>query len=208
MEEVLDLYEQPYDEQQPVVCFDEKGVGLHRDVRPPQPGAPGQAERVDYEYVPAGSANLFVMVEPLAGWRHVEVRTRRTKQDYAACLRYLADERYPQAHKIRLVQDNLNTHLAASLYEAFPPAEARRLARRFEFHYTPKHASWLNMAEIEISIFTRGCLSARVPDEATLCQRVAVLEAERNQKRASIHWRFTTQDARSKLARLYPIREC
>lgn len=205
MEEVLDLYEQPYDEQQPVVCLDEKGVGLHRDVRPTQPGVPGQPERVDYEYVPQGSANLFVMVEPLAGWRHVEVRTHRTKQDYAACLRYLAEVRYPAAQKIRLVQDNLNTHLAASLYEAFPPEQARRLARRFEFHYTPKHASWLNMAEIEISIFARGCLSRRVADEAALTERVAALEAERNRQQATIQWRFTAHEARRKLARLYPV---
>ena len=205
MEDVLELYAQPYDAQQPVVCLDERGVGLHREVRPPQPGAPGQPERVDYEYVPQGSANLFVMVEPLAGWRHVQVRTRRTKRDYAECLHYLAEVRYPEAKTIRLVQDNLNTHLAASLYEVFAPAEARRLARRFEFHYTPKHASWLNMAEIEISIFTRGCLSQRVADEAALAQRVAALEAERNQSQALIQWRFTTHQARGKLARLYPI---
>ena len=203
----MDLYEHPYDAQQPVVCFDEKGVGLHRAVRPPQPGAPGQPERVDYEYEPAGSANLFVMVEPLAGWRHVEVRTRRTKQDYAACLRYLAEVRYPAASNIRLVQDNLNTHLAASLYEAFAPAEARRLARRFAFPDTPNHASWLNMAEIPISSVTRGCLSHRVADVAALAERVAALEAERNRQQATIQWRFTAPQARRKLARLYPIQQ-
>jgi hypothetical protein len=160
---------------------------------------------VDYEYVPQGSANLFVMVEPLAGWRHVEIRTHRTKRDYAACLHYLAEVRYPEASKIRLVQDNLNTHLAAFLYEAFPPEAARRLARRFEFHYTPKHASWLNMAEIEISIFARGCLSRRVADESTLTERVAALETERNRQQATIQWRFTAHEARHKLARLYPV---
>lgn len=207
MEDVLDLYEQPYDAQQPVVCFDEKFVLLHADARQAVPVAPGQPERRDYEYVRAGSTNLFVMVEPLAGWRHVEIRPRRTKQDYAACLRWLADERYPQATRIRLVQDNLNTHLLASLYEAFPPAEARRLAQRFEVHYTPKHASWLNMAEIEIGIFTQGCLSRRVPDEAALQERVGALEAERNAHQATIHWRFTSGQARCKLARLYPIRQ-
>lgn len=207
MEDVLDLYAQPYDAECPVVCFDEKFVLLHADARPPVPVAPGQPERRDYEYVRQGSTNLFVMVEPLAGWRHVQMRPRRTKQDYAACLQWLADERYPAAKRIRLVQDNLNTHLLASLYETFPPAEARRLARRFEVHYTPKHASWLNMAEIEIAIFTQGCLRRRVPDEATLQERVQALEAERNTQHATIHWRFTSTEARTKLAHLYPIRQ-
>jgi hypothetical protein len=207
MEDVLDLYAQPYAAEQPVVCFDEKFVLLHADAHPTQPVAPGVPERVDYEYVRAGSANLFFFVEPLSGWRHVSIRARRTRQDYAECLRYLADERYPAAQKIRLVQDNLNTHLTAALYETFVPSEARRIARRFEFHYTPKHASWLNMAEIEIGIFERGCLRQRCPDVATLEQRIGALEAERNAAACTIHWRFTTCKARQKLAHLYPIEQ-
>jgi len=207
MEDVLDLYAQPYDAQYPTVCFDEKFVLLHADAHPTQPVAPGVPERVDYEYVRQGNANLFFFVEPLAGWRHVALSARRTKQDYAECLRYLAEERYPAAHKIRLVQDNLNTHLAASLYETFAPTRARQIARRFEFHYTPKHASWLNMAEIEIGIFERGCLRHRVADVATLEQRIGTLEAERNAAGCTIQWRFTAQEARRKLAHLYPIEQ-
>lgn len=207
MEDVLDLYEQPYEAALPVVCFDEKFVLLHADAHPTQPVAPGVPERVDYEYQRQGSANLFFFIEPLAGWRHVSIRARRTKQDYAECLRYLAEERYPEAQKIRLVQDNLNTHLAAALYETFAPSLARQIARRFEFHYTPKHASWLNMAELEIGIFQRGCLRQRVSDSVTLEQRIGALEAERNAARCTIQWRFTAQDARRKLAHLYPIEQ-
>jgi hypothetical protein len=207
MEEVLNVYAAPGDARLPVGCFDEKFVLLHTDARPSQPVTPGRAERVDYEYVRQGSANLFFFVEPLAGWRHVLLSARRTKQDYAQALRWLADERYPQAARIRLVQDNLNTHLAASLYETFVPSEARRLTQRFEFHYTPKHASRLNRAEIEINIFTRQCLTHRVADEAeaTLRQRIEALEAERNAARCTIQWRFTAPEARHKLVRLYPI---
>jgi hypothetical protein len=155
MEEVLDLYAEPYDPARPLVCFDEKPVLLHADVRPALPVRPGQPARQDYEYVRLGQVNLFFVVEPLAGWRHVLLTERRTRLDYAHCLRWLVDVAYAEAQVIRLVQDHLNTHSAASLYEAFPPAEARR---KLEFHFTPKHARWLNMAEIEISIFERGCL--------------------------------------------------
>jgi DDE superfamily endonuclease len=153
----------------------------------------------------SGAANLFVMVEPLAGWRHVTVTDRRTKRDYAAVLRYLVEERYPDADYICVVQDNLNTHTAGALYEAFPPAQARRILARLEFHYTPKHGSWLNQAEIEISIFERGCLSRPVPTTAVLKQRVAALETERNARQASIAWQFTNRQARAKLKNLYPV---
>jgi hypothetical protein len=204
MEDVLTVYELPYDADYPQVCLDEKLVTLHADVVEPWPVQPGQAERVDYEYERLGTANLFVMVEPLAGYRHVEVTERRTAVDYARQLQWLADVRYPNAKKIRLVQDNLNTHRLANLYLVFPPAEARRLAERFEIHYTPTHGSWLNMAEIEIGLFERGCLGRRVPDRTALGQRIAALETERNSRQAMIHWRFTVNDARSRLSRLYP----
>jgi hypothetical protein len=204
MEDVLTVYEQPYDEDYPQVCLDEKLVTLHGDVVDPLPMQPGRAERVDYEYERVGTANLFVMVERLAGYRHVEVTERRTAVDYVHQLQWLADVRYPHARKIRLVQDNLNTHHLANLYLVFPPDEARRLAARFEIHHTPTHASWLNMAEIEIGIFERGCLRKRVPSLAVLRQRIAALETERNAAHATINWRFTTGDARVRLARLYP----
>jgi hypothetical protein len=204
MEDVLELYEAPYDPVQPTVCFDEKPVVLHADVRPTLPVAPGRPERRDYEYEREGTANLFVMVEPLAGWRHIEVTERRTKADYARCLQWLVDVAYPRATTIRLVQDNLNTHVPSALYETFPPEEARRILRKLEFHYTPKHGSWLNMAEIEISIIERGCLSRPVGDVPTLHQRVEALEAERNGQRRTIRWQFTVQEARVKLHALYP----
>lgn len=207
MEDVLTVYEQPYDEAYPQVCLDEKLVTLHGDVVDPLPVKPGYPQRVDYEYERVGTANLFVMVERLSGYRHVEVTQRRTAVDYAHQLQWLADVRYPQAKKIRLVQDNLNTHHLANLYLVFPPEEARRLIERFEVHYTPTHASWLNMAEIEIGIFERGCLRRRVPSLAVLRQRIAALETERNAIQATINWRFTTGDARVRLARLYPTLE-
>lgn len=207
MEDVLSLYEQAYDADYPQVCLDEKLVTLHGDVVDPLPVQPGYPERVDYEYERIGTANLFVMVERLSGYRHVAVTQRRTAVDYAHQLQWLADVRYPHAKKIRLVQDNLNTHRLANLYRVFPPDEARRLSERFEVHSTPTHASWLNMAEIEIGIFERGCLRRRVPSLEVLCQRVAALEAERNAAHATIHWRFTTGDARVRLARLYPALE-
>ena len=207
MEDVLTLYEQPYDAAYPQVCLDEKLVTLHGDVADPLPVKPGYPERVDYEYERVGTANLFVMIERLSGYRHVAVTERRTAVDYAYQLQWLADVRYPQATKIRLVQDNLNTHRLANLYLVFPPEEARRLTERFEVHYTPNHASWLNMAEIEIGIFERGCLRRRVPSLDVLRQRVTALEAERNSAQATINWRFTTGDARVRLARLYPTLE-
>jgi hypothetical protein len=207
MEDVLVLYEMPYDARYPTVCLDEKPVVLHAEVREGLPPKPGQVERRDYEYDRHGTANLFVMVEPLAGWRHVAVTEHRTKQDYAECLRYLVEERCPAAERIYLVQDNLNTHTAGALYETFPPAQARTILDRLEFHPTPKHGSWLNQAEIEISVFERGCLARPVPDIATLQQRVQALEAERNARRATIDWQFTARQARIKLKRLYPAVE-
>ncbi len=204
MEDVLTTYELPYDADYPQVCLDEKLVTLHADVVEPLPVQPGQPERVDYEYERLGTANLFVMVERLTGYRHVEVTARRTAEDYARQLQWLANVRYPDAKKIRLVQDNLNTHRLANLYLVFPPEEARRLVERFELHYTPTHGSWLDMAEVEIGIFERGCLGKRVASVDELKRRVAALEAERNAAHATIDWRFTTTDARTKLARLYP----
>ena len=204
MEDVLTTYALPYDADYPRVCLDEKLVTLHADVVAPLSLQPGQAERFDYEYERVGTANLFVMVEPLAGDRHVAVTARRTAEDYARQWQWLADVRYPNAKKICLVQDNLNTHRLANLYLVFTPAEARRLAERFELHYTPTHGSWLNMAEIEIGIFERGCLGKRLASVDELTQRVAALEAERNTVHATINWRFTANDARIKLARLYP----
>jgi hypothetical protein len=174
------------------------------DVRPPELMEPGQAERVDYEYERLGTANLFFFVEPLRGWRHVEMTEHRTKLDYAHCIQWLVDSVYPHAEYVRIVQDNLNTHTAAALYEAFPAAETRCILQRVEFHYTPKHGSWLNMAEIEISIFARGCLSRRVASLQDLRQRFGTLEAQRNTQHRTISWRFTSHDARVKLSDLYP----
>jgi len=207
MEDVLDLYEEEYDPQYPTVCLDEKPVVLHADVQPPVPVAPGRPERVDYEYERKGTRNLFVVVEPLAGWRHVEVTSQRTMQEYAKVVRWLVDEVYPHAEYVRLVQDNLNTHTAAALYETSPPAEARRILQRLEFHYTPKHGSWLNMAEIEIAILERVALSRRLADEAALRRQVLAVETDRNAQRRSIGWQFTSRDARHKLERLYPVKE-
>jgi hypothetical protein len=205
MEEILDLYEEEYAPRYPTVCFDEKLVAPSADVRPAEPMKPGQGERIDYEYERLGTANLFFFVEPLSGWRHVEMTERRTQIDYAHCIRWVVDLVYPHAEYIRIVQDNLNTHTPAALYEAFEPAEARRIWQRVEFHSTPKHGSWLTMAEIEISIFARGCLSRRVQSMQDLRQRIATLEAERNAQRCTISWRFTCNDARDILHDLYPI---
>jgi hypothetical protein len=204
MEDVLALYALPYDRRYPTVCLDEKPVVLHADVRPGLPLAPGHVECRDYEYERHGTANLFMLVEPLAGWRHISLTEHRTKRDYAEVLRYLVEERYPDADYICVVQDNLNTHTAGALYETFPPKPARHILSRLEFHYPPKHGSWLNQAEIEISIFERGCLSRRVADKATLEQRVMSLEIERNDRRATIDWQFTNRQARVKLKKRYP----
>jgi hypothetical protein len=204
MEDVLDLYEQAYDAKRPVVCFDEKSVQLVAETRVPLPVGPGRPQRYDYEYERRGTANAFMMVEPLGGWRHVAVTERRTRLDFAAQMKELADVHYPEAEQIRVVMDNLNTHKAASLYEAFPPAEARRLLRRFEFHYTPKHASWLDMAEIELSVFTSQCLNRRIPDRESLERDTLAWERQRNQAGIPVKWRFTLQNARTTLLHLYP----
>ena len=203
MEDVLDLYGEPCGPQRPVVCFDESSTQLLADVREPLPAQPGRPRREDYEYRREGTRNLFMFCEPKAGWRHVAITERRTKEDFARQMRWLVDEAYPDVPVIRLVLDNLNTHRKASLYEAFPPDEARRIAKRLEFHYTPKHGSWLNMAEIEFSVFSRSCLRQRLPGGESLCREVHALELERNEAQARINWRFSIQDARTKLQRLY-----
>jgi transposase len=205
MEDVLDVYERPYDSRRPVVCVDESNKTLHTTPHGSLPVEPGQAQRQDYEYKRNGTLNLFMAVEPLIGKRSVSVTDRRTKQDFAEFLRYLSDEVYLQAETIILVTDNLNTHSPACLYERFEPAEARRLAQRFEWHYTPEHGSWLNMAEIELSVLSRQCLSRRMPDKRTLAIEVSAWERDRNNVKVQIDWQFTTEDARIKLKRLYPV---
>ena len=205
MEDVLDLYAEPYDPDRPVVCFDETSTQLLADTRPPIPVQPGQPRRQDYEYRRAGTRNIFLTCEPLAGWRHVAITERRTMEDFAHQMRWLVDEAYPDASVVRVVLDNLNTHRMASLYETFPAAEARRIVRRLEFHHTPKHASWLNMAEIEFSVLTRACLQGRNPDETALQRAINAYEVQRNASKATINWRFSTREARTKLHRLYPF---
>ena len=203
MEDVLDLYHEACDPERPVVCFDETSRQLVEDVRPPIKAKPGRVERYDTEYQRNGTRNLFMFCEPKGGWRHVEVTERRTAVDFAHQMRWLVDQAYPHARVVRLVLDNLNTHKLGSLYEAFGASEARRIAKRLEFHHTPTHGSWLNMAEIELSVFSRQCLNRRVGDEV-LRREVAALERERNDAGAVIDWRFSTQDARSKLQHIYP----
>jgi len=204
MEDVLNLYHEPYDPLYPVVCFDETSKQLVSETRVTLPPGPGQVARYDYEYRRNGVRNLFMFFEPLRGWRHVKVTERRTKVDWAYCMKQLVDEFYPEAVRIRVVQDQLNTHNPSVLYEAFEPQEARRLLDRLEFHYTPKHGSWLNMAEIEFSALSRQCLDQRIPDETTLQLEVAAWEEDRNAHGTKVDWRFTTQDARIKLKHLYP----
>jgi hypothetical protein len=204
MEDVLEVYARPYNPARPVVCFDEKSKQLLEEVRPSLPALPGKVAKEDYEYQRNGTRNLFVMVEPLAGWRKLEVTARRTRQDYAHQMKWLVDERYAEAEVVVVVQDNLNTHDGGSLYETFPPEEAERILKKLEFHFTPKHGSWLNMAEIELSVFERQCLSRRIGDEATLKKEVALEEAERNRCKAKINWQFTTVKARQKMQRVYP----
>jgi hypothetical protein len=203
MEHILDLYELPYNPLRPMVCFDETSKQLIEETRLPLPASPGQVLRYDYEYTRHGTRNLFLFFEPLAGWRHVEVTQRRTQLDFAHQMRWLVDVAYPDAECIEVVLDNLNTHTYAALYEAFEPAEARRIARKLAFHYTPAHASWLNMAEIEFSVVMRK-LGSRVPDEEALKRKVKAIEASRNQAHSSVEWQFTSDDARIKLKRLYP----
>lgn len=205
MEDVLAVYQRPYDANRPQVCLDEIQKALRSTPRGIIPRQPGQPEREDYEYKRAGKCALFLAVEPLAGRRHVWVRSQRTKLDCAEVLRDLVDVIYPEVDKIVLVVDNLNIHHPACLYERFPPAEARRIAERIEWHYTPEHASWLNIAEIELSVLKRQCLRSRQPDMETVREKVASWQAQRNGSQATIDWRFTTADARIKLKRLYPV---
>lgn len=204
MEDVLEVYTRPYDPRFPVLGMDELSKQLIAEARLPQPAAPGQPARFDNEYRRNGVRNLFLAVEPLAGYRCIEVTEQRTRRDWALFLRHLADDVYAAAERIVVVLDNLNTHGPASFYEAFPPAEARRLTQRFEFHYTPTHGSWLNVAEIDLSILARQCLNRRIPDAETLEREVAAWVADRNAATSTIDWRFTTEDARIKLKRLYP----
>jgi hypothetical protein len=204
MEDVLDVYTRPYDAKRPQVCMDEASTQLLRDARAPLPARPGQPERVDYEYERGGVMNLFLFCEPLQGRRWVDATERRTKVDWAHQVKDLLDERYPDAERVVLVLDNLNTHGPGSLYQAFPPAEAKRLADKLEIHHTPKHGSWLNLAEIELSVLSRQCLNRRVPDSATLSTEVAAWAERRNAAGGTVDWRFTTADARIKLKRLYP----
>ena len=204
---MLEVYKRPYDPKRPVVCLDETSKQLIGEVRTPVPAVPGQVAHYDCEYVRNGVANIFMIFEPLAGQRDVEVTDRRTKKDYAECLRKLSDEMYPDAEMIVLVQDNLNTHTPASLYEAFEPTEAKRLAERFEWHYTPKHGSWLDMAEIELGILGRQCLSQRIDNINDLRRQAEAWEKSRDRAAVKVNWQFTTQDARIKLRRLYPSME-
>ena len=204
MEDVLEVYHRPYDEERPLVALDEASKQLVGEVVQPLPPEPGQPERFDYEYVRNGTANLFMVSEPLLGWRGVSVTARRTAKDFAEVLRWLAEELHPEAEKVVLVMDNLNTHKLASLYEAFPPEQARRIAERLEIHHTPKHGSWLNVAEIELSVLARQCLERRIESAEELVREVSAWEEERNERGAPIRWRFTTAEARIKLRRLYP----
>lgn len=204
MEDILDVYQQPYDPQRPVVCFDDKSKELHGTPSGALPPKPGKTACQDYEYERNGTCNLFLAVEPLRGRRRVQVTARRTAVDVAEFLRQLVDEDYPDAKQIRLVSDNLNTHTVACLYERFAPAEARRIASKLEWHYTPEHGSWLNVAEVELSVLGRQCLNRRIADVDTVVREVAAWEQERNTAQMTIDWQFTTADARVKLKRLYP----
>jgi transposase len=205
MEDVLDVYQRPYDPRRPVVCLDEVSKELHSTPRGSLTLEPGQPRREDYEYERHGVVNLFLAVEPLRGWRQVRVTDRRTKRDFAEQLRLLADEDFPDAQVIVLVVDNLNTHGPGALYERFEPEEAHRLAAKFEWHYTPEHASWLNVAECELSVLSHQCLARRIPDRETMVREVMAWETRRNQCCAKVNWQFTTADARIKLRRLYPV---
>jgi len=204
MEDVLEVYHRDFDPKRPVVCMDETSKQLVSETRVPVSAAPGRVERVDYEYERKGTANLFMVTEPLAGQRRVKVTQRRTAVDFAELIREIVDEWYPAAKKIVLVMDNLNTHRPASLYEAFPPAEARRLMEKLEIHYTPKHGSWLNIAEIELGILSRQCLDRRIGSVEFLKKEVATWQRQRNRTCGTVDWQFTTKDARKKLKRLYP----
>jgi len=207
MEDVLDVYHRPYDEKRPVVAVDEASKQLVGEAVQPIPAQPGQPERFDYEYVRNGTANLFMISEPLVGWRHVMVTERRTAKDFAEVVRWLAEDVYPEAERVVLVMDNLNTHKLASLYEAFEPEQARRIAERIEVHHTPRHGSWLNVAEIELSVLSRQCLDRRIESVDELREELEPWYEERNDRAVGVKWRFTTADARIKLRRLYPAIE-
>jgi DDE superfamily endonuclease len=204
MEDVLDLYAEPASAAAPVVCFDEKPVQLLADTHPPVPARPGQVARHDYEYERCGTANLFIVFQPGAGWRAVQVTAQRTQHDFAEQMQQLVDVHFPAAPRIRVVLDNLNTHTVAALYARFPAPEARRLARKLEFHYTPVHGSWLNMVEIELSVLSRQCLSQRISTAERLQTVVTAWATARNEAQDTVHWRFTTADARAKLGPRYP----
>jgi DDE superfamily endonuclease len=205
MEDILDLYTELYDPQYPLVCFDESPSQLVSEARSLLPVRPGQPRRYDYEYRREGTCNLFMFFEPLQGWRHVKVTDRRTAQDFAYCMKDLVDTHFPQATVISVVLDNLNTHTPAALYATFPPAEACRILRKLDLHYTPKHGSWLNMAEIEFAVVSTQCLDRRLGDQETVRREIAAWETRRNEQKATADWRFTTAKARRKLRRLYPL---
>jgi hypothetical protein len=204
MEDTLEVYHRPYSSTHVLVCIDETSKQQVKETRAPLPGQVGKPRRDDYEYERNGVSHLFMLFAPLEGWRHVKVTDRRTTVDFAHCLKDLVDRHFPQAQKIVLMSDNLNTHKPAALYEAFSPQEARRLIDKIEWHHTPKHGSWLNMAEIELSVLQRQCLDRRIPDQERLTREVAAWEHKRNQEAVKVNWRFTTEDARIKLKKLYP----
>ena len=204
MEDVLEVYHRPRDQDCPVVCLDETSKQLIAEIRVPIPAKPGRTTRYDHEYHRNGTANLFMLFAPLEGWRHVEVTGQRTAVDFARILKEVSGTHFPNAPKIALVQDNLNTHKPASLYEAFPAAEARRLVERFEWHYTPKHGSWLNLAESELSVLSSQCLDRRIPDKPDLADEIGAWVTDRNKNHTKADWQFTTGDARVRLKRLYP----
>jgi len=208
MEDILEVYTLPYDENIPLVCMDEQPFQLLDEKLKPLPIRAGGVQKEDYEYVRKGTCSIFVFTEPLKGWRHVYARERRTKVDWAWMIRELLEVHYPKAKRIRLVMDNLNTHTTASLYEAFPPAKARELARRLEIHYTPKHGSWLNIAEIELNVMTLQCLGRRIPTIDALNRELSAWEHQRNSGHKSVNWHFSTDDARDKLKSLYPKLLC
>lgn len=204
MESVLDVYQEAYNEKQPIVCFDEMTKQLIEEVQTPIPPQKGQQQRIDYEYKRNGTSNIFIFFEALAGWRHAEVTNQRRKIDFAHCMKWLVDDVYPDVEKVRVVLDNLNTHKKSSLYATFLPNEAHRISRKLEFIYTPKHGSWLNMAEIELSVLSAQCLDRRIPTKEMLISEVKAWEQDRNKKATKTNWQFTTEDARVKLKRLYP----
>lgn len=207
MEDVLKVYNRPFSEEKPQVCIDEASTQLIGDIQIPLPPQEGKPRRYDYEYKRNGTCNLFMTVAPQLGWRHVKITNHRTNQDWAYCLKDLVDVHFPRAKKIALVTDNLNTHKGASLYETFPPEEAERILNKIEWHYTPKHASWLDMAEVEISVLRGQCLNRRIPDKEILKREVTAWKYDRNQRRVKIHWTFTVEKARMKLNKLYPMLE-